>query len=55
MRDEKENIEPLIKSLPHLTESQEILFVEGHSEDGTKEEIERVSREYPDKNIKVIG
>ena len=31
------------------------MFVEGHSKDGTKEEIERVSREYPDKNIKVIG
>ena len=55
VRDEKGNIEPLIKSLPHLTENQEILFVEGHSKDGTKEEIERVSREYPDKNIKVIG
>ena len=53
MRDEKENIEPLIKSLPHLTESQEILFVEGHSKDGIKEEIGRVSKGYSEKLLKL--
>ncbi len=54
-RDEKECIEPLVKAIPSLTEEQEILFVEGHSIDGTREEIERVQEQYPDRNIRVIG
>ena len=53
-RDEKENIEPLVNYIPEVTENQEILFVEGHSIDGTKEEIERVIRNNPDKNIRLV-
>jgi len=55
VRNEKNNIEPIIKSLPKVTKVQEILFVEGHSTDGTREEIIRVSKKYPKKNIRVIG
>ncbi len=54
-RDEKENIEPLVKAIPRLTDEQEILFVEGHSIDGTHEEIYRVMKLYPEKNIRVIS
>jgi glycosyltransferase involved in cell wall biosynthesis len=32
----------------------EIIFVEGHSQDGTFEEIERVIAAYPERNIKVL-
>jgi hypothetical protein len=54
-RDERGNIEPIVQAIPQLTPNQEILFVEGHSTDGTREEIERVSRAYPQKNVRVIG
>jgi hypothetical protein len=54
-RDERENIEPIVAAIPKLCDQQEILFVEGHSQDGTREEIERVSGLYPEKNIRVIG
>lgn len=54
VRDECGNIEPIIKSLPRVCADQEILFVEGHSSDGTKEEIERVIRLYPEKRIRLL-
>lgn len=55
VRNERENIEKIVKSLPKVCKDQEILFVEGHSTDGTKEEIERVIKRNPTKNIRVIG
>ena len=54
-RNERENIEPIVRAIPTLAEQQEILFVEGHSDDGTRAEIERVIALFPDKNIRVIG
>ena len=54
-RDEKDNIEPLLKAIPQIVPDQEILFIEGHSKDGTLEEIHRVEKLYPEKNIRVIG
>jgi hypothetical protein len=54
-RDERENIEPIVNAIPQLTPRQEILFVEGHSSDGTRQEIERVAAKYPERNIRVIG
>ncbi len=54
-RDERENIEPLVRSIPRIAREQEILFVEGHSCDGTREEIERMIELYPEQHIRVIG
>ncbi len=54
-RDERDNIEPIVQTIPQLARDQEILFVEGHSTDGTRAEIERVIQAYPEKNIRVIG
>ena len=54
-RNECDNIEPIVQAIPELTDDQEILFVEGHSTDGTREEIDRVIQAYPDRNIRVIG
>ena len=45
-RNERGTIENVIKGIPNLGCSLEIIFVEGHSTDGTWEEIQRVSREY---------
>jgi len=45
-RNERGNIENALKRMPDLGAQLEILFVEGHSNDGTWEEIQRVAREY---------
>lgn len=51
-RNERGNIEPAIQRMPKFGGSQEIIFVDGHSTDGTPEEIERVRLAYPGKDIK---
>ncbi len=53
-RNEKGNIEEAIKRLPTLGPKTEVLFVEGHSKDGTYEECLRVKESYPDHDIKVM-
>lgn len=45
-RNERGNIEAAVRRLPDLGGEVEILFVEGHSSDGTWEEIERVRNAY---------
>ena len=52
VRNEAGNIEPIIKSIPSICQDQEIIFVEGHSTDGTIEEINKMIKIYPEKNIK---
>src|SRR4051812_21922614 len=41
-RNEKGNIEPALRRIPNMGKGTEIIFVEGDSSDGTREEIERV-------------
>ena len=53
-RNEKGNIETAISRLPQLGSHVEVVFVEGHSSDGTWEEIERVMRVFPDWDIKAL-
>src|SRR6516165_760568 len=53
-RNERGNIEAAVKRIPRFAESLEIIFVEGHSRDGTWQEIERVVAAYPDLNIKAM-
>lgn len=55
VRNEKKNIEKIVRTLPIVCDNQEILFIEGHSTDGTRQEIEKVMQKYPDKNVRVIG
>ena len=51
-RNERGNIEKAIRRLPRFGSSQEIIFVEGHSRDGTLDEIRRVIHGYPDMDVK---
>jgi len=53
-RNEKGNVEPAIKRLPEFGRHQEIIFVDGHSTDGTPEEAKRVMTAYPEKDIKLL-
>ena len=53
-RNEKGNIEPAVNRLPKFGSHQEIIFVEGHSQDGTLDEMRRVQSLYPELDIKVM-
>ncbi|MDH4187145.1 MAG: bifunctional class I SAM-dependent methyltransferase/glycosyltransferase family 2 protein [Nitrospira sp.] len=53
-RNELGNIEAVVRRMPRFCEDLEILFVEGHSTDGTLQEISRVIAEYPQCDIKVV-
>jgi SAM-dependent methyltransferase len=53
-RNEKGNIADAITRTPFFGLSQEFIIVEGHSSDGTYEEILRVCSDNPDKQIKVL-
>ncbi|MGI9382762.1 MAG: glycosyltransferase [Methyloligellaceae bacterium] len=53
-RNERGNIEPAVQRLPRFCDDLEIIFIEGHSQDGTWEEILRVKEAYPDLDIKAM-
>lgn len=53
-RNEKGNIEAAVQRLPRFCEDLEIVFVEGHSRDGTWDEIERVKSKYSEYKIKAL-
>jgi SAM-dependent methyltransferase len=53
-RNEKGNIEPAVSRVPSFGRGQEFVFVEGGSQDGTYQEVERVIRKYANKDIKLF-
>ena len=53
-KNEKDNIENAVKRLPDLGSHTEIIFIDGHSTDGTPDEIRRVMTLFPDKDIKFL-
>ena len=52
-RNEKGNIRQAIDRIPNFASAQQIIFVDGHSTDGTREEIEQVIAENPEKDMEV--
>jgi SAM-dependent methyltransferase len=53
-RNERGNIEAAVQRIPRFMQDLEIIFVEGHSQDGTWGEIERVIAAYPHYDIKAL-
>ena len=53
-RNERGNIEAAITRMPRFCDDLEIIFVEGHSSDGTAMEIKRVAEAYSNWDIKVM-
>jgi SAM-dependent methyltransferase len=51
-RNERGNVQDAIRRMPPMGRHTEVIFVEGHSTDGTYEEIERVIAENPGLDIK---
>lgn len=50
-RNERGTIEEAVRRLPAFGGTQEIIFVDGRSSDGTPEEIRRIMAAYPEKRI----
>jgi SAM-dependent methyltransferase len=53
-RNEKGNIKDAIIRTPPFGKSQEFIFVEGHSSDGTWDEMLRIKEEFPVKKISLF-
>ena len=53
-RNESGNIENAVRRIPGFGLHQEIIFIEGHSSDGTYEEMERVQATYPEKDVRLL-
>ncbi len=53
-KNEKNNIENAIRRTSDFGKSQEFIFVEGNSSDGTYEEMLRVRKDYKNRNIVVL-
>lgn len=53
-RNERGTIEALVKRIPDMGTHTELVFVEGHSRDGTREEIARVMAANPGRDIKLL-
>jgi glycosyltransferase involved in cell wall biosynthesis len=47
-------MEPLVQRLPSMGPDDELIFVEGHSSDGTWEEMQRVAAVYAEKRIRCL-
>jgi SAM-dependent methyltransferase len=46
VRNERGNIEEAVRRIPVMGRRTEIIFVEGHSKDGTLDEVKRVAKKY---------
>jgi hypothetical protein len=53
-RNERGNIESAIRRMPRFCGDIEVIFIEGHSQDGTFEEMQRVRDAHPEWDIKVM-
>jgi len=53
-RNEKGNIEAAVQRTPEMGKATELIFVEGHSSDGTLAECERVKESHPERDITVL-
>jgi SAM-dependent methyltransferase len=53
-RNERGNVEAAIARLPDMGAHTEVIFVDGHSTDGTPQEIERVIAAHPERDIRLV-
>lgn len=53
-KNEQGNIRELIERLPEFPGGSEMIFVDGRSTDGTREEILKIAQAFPAKNIRIL-
>jgi SAM-dependent methyltransferase len=54
-RNERGNVEDAVRRTPDLGGPTELIFVEGHSRDGTADEIQRIMAAYPERDIRLVA
>ena len=54
-RNEKGNIQPAVERIPEMGRETEIIFCDDKSTDGTADEVRRMQKEYPWKNIRLVN
>ena len=54
-KDERANIESAVIRTPELGGTTEIIFCDDQSTDGTAEEVRRMQRVYPERNIRIVN
>jgi hypothetical protein len=53
-RNERGNIASIVERVPQMGPDDEIIFVEGHSSDGTWDEIQAVVARHPDRRLRAL-
>jgi hypothetical protein len=53
-KNEQGNIEAAVKRIPEMGEHTEIIFCDDRSTDGTVEEVRRMQKLYPEKDVKLV-
>ncbi len=53
-RNEAGNVAEVVRRVPHMGKATEIIFVEGGSVDGTRQEIERQIRLHPERDLTLL-
>ena len=53
-KNECENIEGAVTRMPQLADATEIIFCDDQSTDGTAEEVRRMQRSYPKRDIRLV-
>lgn len=53
-RNEEGNVRAAVERLPELGSHTEILFCDDKSTDGTRAEVERAARDFPQRNIRLV-
>jgi SAM-dependent methyltransferase len=54
-KNEKGNIEAAVRRIPEMGKHTEIIFCDDNSNDGTSDEVRRIQRKYPGKDIKLVA
>ncbi len=53
-KNEQDNIEAAVTRIPEMGKHTEIIFCDDKSTDGTAEEVRRMQRDYPERDIKLV-
>jgi SAM-dependent methyltransferase len=53
-RNESGNVEAIFRRTPQMGRGTELILIEGHSTDDTWDEIHRVAKLYPDRQVKIL-
>lgn len=53
-KNERENVEPAVRRTPVMGAGTELVFCDDRSTDGTADEVRRMQREFPERDIRLV-